>query len=89
MAFVEDRTPFFADFGIDATVGAGTVRGIFDNAYQDAFSLVPGTAPVFMCASADVSSVDVGDSITINATAYSVTEVRPDGTGMTVLVLQR
>lgn len=89
MAFVEDRTPFFADFGIDATVGAGTVRGIFDNAYGEAFGLVSGTTPAFTCSTADVSDVDVGESITINAVAYSVTEVRPDGTGVTVLVLQQ
>ena len=35
MAFAEDTTPYFADFGSNATLGGVAVRGIFDDAYAD------------------------------------------------------
>ena len=89
MSFVEDLAPMFADFAVIATVGAASVQGIFDNAYQGAFSgLVPDSSPSFTCATAEVSSVVVGDTLTLNATPYTICAIEPDGTGVTVLKLK-
>lgn len=32
MAFVEDLSPFLADFGVDAVLDGAAVRGVFDSA---------------------------------------------------------
>jgi hypothetical protein len=88
MAFAEDLTPFFADFGVDATIGAATVRGIFDNDFITSMGLVAGTGPVLLCASASVSAVTQGASVTIASIGYTVTGIEPDGTGMTLLRMQ-
>lgn len=87
MAFVEDRTPFFADFGIDATVGAGTVRGIFDNAFLAQMGVL-GSDPQFLCETADVTSLARGSPLTISGTGYKVVRKEADGTGMSVLTLE-
>jgi hypothetical protein len=91
MPFAEDLTPFFAvsDFGTAATysVGSATVNGIFDKAYADPLGLVEGTAPVFVCRTADVPTAAHGQTFTINAVAYTVCGVEPDGTGVTLLRL--
>ena len=86
MAFTEDLAPYFADFGIDATVGGVSVRGIFDSAYAAALGLA-GTRPMLLVASADVPTVAEGDAVTIGAAGYTVESVRPDGAGMVQLFL--
>ncbi len=87
MAFAESFAGYFADYGVNATIGAATVRGIFDDAYQDALGM-GGTAPALICAASDVASATTGTALTINAVAYTVVSKQPDGTGMTRLVLQ-
>jgi hypothetical protein len=89
MAFVEAFATFFADLGINATVGLVTVRGIYDTDYGDPMGLVAGNRPVLTVTTADVAGVDVGTAVSINATAFTVAEVQPDGTGVTRLVLER
>jgi len=86
------------DFGTAATYtpsggSAATVNGIFDNEFieVDAGGGV-GVAlvqPRFHCRTADVSSAAEGDAITIDSVAYTVRIVQDDGTGMTVLILER
>lgn len=90
MTFAEALTPFFdvaGGFAVNATIGAATVPVIFDNAASDPFGIVAGTQPTALAASADVSAVAVGNTVTINAVAYTVAEIQPDGTGMTRLRL--
>ncbi len=91
--FAEDLRPFFdvaGGFAVTATVGAASFPVIFDNGYQSALGgMVESTGPQCMAKSADVSTVVQGTSITINAVAYKVREVQPDGTGVTVLFLER
>lgn len=79
---------FFVDFGVVATIGAATVTGIFDVPTAEAFGML-GTDPTFTCATADVPGIAAGQAVTINAVAYTVTAVRPDGTGVTVLTLEK
>ena len=77
------------DFGLDATIGSATVRGMFDDAYNAASNgFIESTAPQFMAATADVSTVVQGQAITVNSKNYLVTTVQPDGTGVTTLILE-
>lgn len=72
-----------ADFG-----GGAVVDGIFDNAYASA-DMMAGTEPVFQAETASVSAVTRGSAITINGTAYLVRIREDDGTGWTVLLLEK
>lgn len=91
--FTEDLSPFFdvaGGFAQTATVGATSFPVIFDNGYQAALAnMVESTGPVCQAKSADVSTVVQGTSITIATVSYKVREVQPDGTGVTILFLER
>lgn len=49
---------------------------------------VDGTQPVVTCRSSDVTGVDTDDTITIDTVTYNIVNIQPDGTGVTVLILQ-
>ena len=88
MAFVETFAPFFADFAVDATLAGIPAKGIFDNAYAEAFSgMVSGSNPVFLIPSS--VAVARGDALAIGTDSYTVTGIEPDGTGMTRLHLEK
>lgn len=87
MAFVESFAPFFADFGVNATLNGAPVRGVFDAAPAEAFGLVSGFRPVFILPTA--SAAAQGQTLVIEATAYTVAEVAADGTGMDRLTLEK
>ena len=89
MSFTEDLAPFFADFGIAATVGGVSVRGIFDNLYAVTLGFAAGTTPQLVVASASIPLVAQDDAVVIATISYTVTAVEPDGTGMTLLRLDR
>jgi hypothetical protein len=83
MSLTEDFAPYFADFGVDATLPSGAVvRGIFENGFVDAFG-VSETEKAFTAATAGVSALTYGQTVTIAGTAYTVAELQPDGTGVT------
>ena len=88
MAFTETFAPFFADFGVNATIGALTVPGIFDAMPAEQFGIL-GNAPSFTYELALAPSVARGSSLTIGGTAYTVQEIRKDGTGLAVLDLEK
>ncbi len=66
---------------------------IFDSEY----SIVDGVgepgmgvpSPQALCRTADVENASRGDTLVIGGTTYYVQEVRPDGTGITTLILSR
>lgn len=69
-----------------------SVSGIFDQAYDQAgigLSGMSSSRPVFSVLSSLVSSNVVGMPFVLNLTSYKVVESQPDGTGMTVLFLER
>lgn len=68
------------------TIAGRPVRAIFDAAYADVLG-VAGSAPVLTCASADVASVARGAAVRVRGAAFTVANIQPDGTGVTVLVL--
>jgi hypothetical protein len=90
-------------FAINATVLGQPVAGIFDNGHQNALGgFIESTTPSFMCSSSDIAeyvtgSIAVpnftalaqGSALIINDVGYAVTEVHPDGTGMTTLLLEQ
>lgn len=90
--FVEDLAPFFdvaGGFAENATAGASTFPVVFDNGYQSAMGgLVESTGPTCQAKTSDVAGLSQGSGITINGTAYTVTGVEPDGTGVTTLQLR-
>ena len=49
---------------------------------------VDGTQPVVTCRSSDVTGIDTADTITIDSVTYNIVNIQPDGTGITVLILQ-
>jgi hypothetical protein len=86
------------DFGVAATYtptggSASTVNGIFDNDIieVDAGGNVPMAVrqPRFLCRTNDVSDAAEGDALVVNATSYTIRVVDHDGTGMTVLALEK
>jgi hypothetical protein len=92
MAFVEDFAPFFntADFAVDATLGGVAVEGIFDADYLEPLgNVVEGSGPVFTLATADATGAVHGTTLVIGATTYKVRGIEPDGTGVTLLRLEK
>lgn len=93
MPFTEDFTTFLNtdEFATAVTVDGNAVNAIFDNDYVavdlDGVEL-ESLGPVLLCATADVSAVAQGDAAVVNSVNYTVAEVRPDGTGMTLLRLR-
>jgi len=96
----DDRAIFVGvdDFGVAATYtpsggASSTVNGIFDNDFieVDAGGGV-GVAlqqPQFHCRTADVSSASEGDALVVSGVNYTIRIVQDDGTGMTMLILEK
>jgi hypothetical protein len=87
MALVENLSGFFNDFGVSATVGGVSLRGIFDNQFGNAFGLASGSNPMLIVRASDVPTATAGTTVAIGAASYVVTDVELDGTGLCVLRL--
>jgi hypothetical protein len=87
MTFVEDLSPFFADFGVDATVGGVAVVGIFDKAAAQAFGLVAGNDPQLIVRDTVVAAE--GAAVVIGAASYVVAGAQDDGSGLRTLALEK
>lgn len=86
------------DFGVSATITpvggqASVVSGIFDNDFIEVdtggnvgFALLQ---PRFLCRTANVSSVTEDATLVTGGVTYKVKVVKPDGTGMTELILEK
>lgn len=95
---LEDTAAFFntAEFADTATLNSVAVRGIFDNDYGNASVGSAGMAsslPAFTLPSADVPAAPVGKTLVVTsgwgAGSFKVAESHPDGTGITLLLLER
>ena len=49
---------------------------------------VEGSQPVCTGRSADMTNVEIGDTIQISSVTYNIINVQPDGVGITALVLE-
>lgn len=88
--FAEDLAPFFSDgdFATLATIDGESVRVIFEQPFADPFGpAVDATQPQCWAPSDTVAQVRQGTNVTIDARAYRVDRVEPDGTGISRLVL--
>lgn len=90
MAFDEDVSVFFstAEFADGVTYNGAAVTGIFDNAYFESEG-IQGSQPVFTCPTAFVPNALHGDEMVRSGVTYRVVGVEPDGTGITLLRLER
>lgn len=93
-----DRAIFVAldDFGVTAIFtglsGQPMVAGIFDDdpALAGQGVGVQSSDPLFICRSSDLPALAVdGTLLTIDGVEYRLRNPQPDGTGMTVLQLER
>ncbi|PTR17498.1 hypothetical protein C8R31_101662 [Nitrosospira sp. Nsp2] len=90
MAFAEDLSVFFDtdEFADAVTYNGAPLAGIFDNAYFEGQG-IQGSQPVFTCPTADVASARHGDLLVRAGVTYKVVGVEPDGTGITLLRLEK
>lgn len=74
-----------------ATLGGLAVQGIFKRAYVEVGTGMgmASTAPTFRLASTGVPASPVGMPLVIDAVNYAIAASEPDGTGMTLLILER
>jgi hypothetical protein len=91
--FTEDLSVFFAEFGDDAQLAGQPVRGYYSDAYSHAqlgYLSVSGAAASFELPTAAVPAEPIGAAIHIAGKgAFSVQEHRPDGSGISALILER
>lgn len=99
-----DRLAFLSpdDFGVTATYvpahqgATALINGIFDNEYVEVDmggeASVASRQPVFICRTADIAATsgggEEGDWLIIDEVSYKARDFKPDGTGMTVIVLE-
>jgi len=87
-----DRLKILNDFGEDVITSSKTIKGIFDNPHENlsAGGEVPFSIQecYVVVRTADVTDVGQGSTLTILENTYAVTDVQPDGTGMTTLMLE-
>lgn len=93
-----ERTILLADFGQNVTYTvqggqAATIRAIFDNDFSEisaggdvSFAM---QQPRLMCRTSDVVNCTEGDTFVVSGTTYLSRIVQDDGTGMTMIVLER
>jgi len=88
--FAEDLSEFLDDTELadNATIGASTIAGIFDNQFVEVNG-IEGVRPVFTCAEANVATIAHGDALTIKSISFKVAGIQPDGTGLTSLILEK
>jgi hypothetical protein len=95
-----DRAVFVnpADFGVTATYtpvagSPSSVNGIKDapwvNAQVEAFVGVESTHPTFLAETANLPGVTHGATLVIAGVTFKVRGVQDDGTGFTVLILEK
>ncbi len=86
----EDLSAFTTDFGVNAILSGSIVRGIFDVQYErgDIGIGMASTQPAFTTLTANVVGEAVGQLLVVNGIGYYVAAHEPDGTGMSLLLLE-
>jgi hypothetical protein len=84
-----DRLAYLTACGEQVTINGQPVWAVADNAYVNVLDLAAGTRPQLIARSSDVAAVVTGAGVVMQGTAYSVSEIQPDGTGMTTLILTK
>ena len=75
--------------GDSATVGTGTINGIFSREFAEV-NRVEGYYPAFLVSDTDAATITKKvTTLTIKAVNYKSVSHRQDGTGMTLLILEK
>ena len=91
MAIAENLAAFLADFGVEATLAAASVRALVDTESVIELGGVVTQAPTALLVSSDAASAAPGQAFVASAVTYTVRQVLrepPDG-AFTRLVLSR
>lgn len=86
---------FLADFGVDCQINGQAVRGIFDRHYATAMPLaaaagLSASSPALTLPTAGLPAEPVDAIVSgLDGASWRVVEHQPDGTGMSVLLLER
>jgi len=89
--FTEDLSTFFAaaEFASPATLDGVPVVGILDNNYMQAFDGIAGASTSYTLPSAACAAATSASVLVVAGSTYRVRSVQPDGTGVSVLLLER
>ena len=93
--FADDLSNIFDvdEFATAVTYDGGTINGVFDNETvpvdTGAYVSVHEEQPRFTCRTTDVSSISYNQAMVINAVTYYVRAWIHDGTGVTVVQLEK
>ena len=97
-----DLASFFDtdEFGVTATVNGQSVAGLFMNnfeqqevgSFNDQSFMVNSNTPRFYAPSASITATGLTENsgtnvVVVNSVNYECVQIRPDGTGMTALIL--
>lgn len=91
MTFAEDRSQFFTDFAVTVIVGGVSGMGIFDKDYQS-YDITAGNRPALVVVTEDFPAVAESSAVSITGETATYTVAgapQPDGTGITVLMLDQ
>lgn len=97
-----DRSTMIADFGSTVTFSPGDtwpnrndqtveIKGIFDNEFFELVgedTRIKSSQPMLICKTSDVSDAERNSVVEIGTDKYKVVGVEPDGTGITLLLLE-
>lgn len=91
--FTESLAPFFIDFAATScTVGGVAVQAIFDNDLALGRVGLMGMAsvqPTLLLSTSSIAADPVGLAAVVNGISYLVAAHEPDGTGLSLLRLER
>jgi len=87
--FAEDLSVFFDtdDFAVEVALDGASVNGVMGDEPVEV-NFVQTTAPSFIYRHADMA-VSIDSDLVYGATAYKVKNMRPDGTGLMMLILEQ
>jgi len=88
--FAEDLSVFFNvnEFAVLANIDGVPTPVKFDNAYVQAFDGMGATATALIAPSSACLDTTNTSEVDVNGITYRVRSVQPDGTGITVLLLE-
>lgn len=76
MAFTEDMSLFFAEFGVEAVFGAATATVLLDKPDAEIFDgAAIANDPVITYATTDLTGLAHGSAITVDGASFKVREV--------------
>jgi hypothetical protein len=90
MAFAEDFAEFMdteTGFAEDVVIGVAEGVGVFDAEWADVMSM-GAPRPALTIVDSDFPGIVIGADASVRDTNYTVQEIRPDGTGMSLLILE-